>query len=37
MNLDALPYTSFIVLVEFAVGGVLVCLFADWRGRVASS
>jgi hypothetical protein len=37
MNLDALPYTSFIVLVEFAVGGVLVCLFADWRGRVAPS
>jgi hypothetical protein len=37
MNLDALPYTSFIVLVEFAVGSLLVCVFADWRGNVASS
>lgn len=37
MNLDALPYTSFIVLLEFAVGSLLVCLFADWRGRVAVS
>ncbi len=37
MNLDALPYTSFIVLLEFAVGSLLVCLFADWRGRVAAS
>jgi hypothetical protein len=37
MNLDALPYTSFIVLLEFAVGSLLVCLFADWRGRVAPS
>jgi drug/metabolite transporter (DMT)-like permease len=35
MNLDALPYTSFIVLLEFAVGSLWVCLFADWRGRVA--
>ncbi len=37
MNLDALPYTSFIVLVEFCVGSLLVCLLADWRGRVAPS
>ena len=37
MNLDALPYTSFIVLVEFAVGSLLVCVLADWRGRVAAS
>ncbi len=37
MNLDALPYTSFIVLLESAVGSLLVCLFADWRGRVAAS
>ena len=37
MNLDALPYTSFIVLLEFAVGSLLVCVFADWRGRVAAS
>lgn len=37
MNLDALPYTSFIVLVEFCVGCLLVCLYADWRGRVAPS
>ncbi|MBF6598946.1 MAG: hypothetical protein IVW36_00370 [Dehalococcoidia bacterium] len=37
MNLDALPYTSFIVLVEFCVGSLLVCVFADWRGRVAPS
>ena len=37
MNLDALPYTSFIVLVEFSVGSLLVCVFADWRGRVAPS
>ncbi|MHB8377850.1 MAG: hypothetical protein ACYDEB_12975 [Dehalococcoidia bacterium] len=37
MNLDALPYTSFIVLVEFCVGSLLVCVFADWRGRVAAS
>ncbi|MBI5287511.1 MAG: hypothetical protein HY873_00905 [Chloroflexi bacterium] len=37
MNLDALPYTSYIVLLEFAVGSLFVCVFADWRGRVASS
>ena len=37
MNLDALPYTSFIVLLEFSVGSLFVCLFADWRGRVAAS
>lgn len=37
MNLDALPYTSFVVLLEFAVGSLLVCVFADWRGRVAAS
>ncbi len=37
MNLDALPYTSFIVLVEFSVGSLLVCLLAQWRGRVADS
>lgn len=37
MNLDALPYTSYIVLVEFCVGSLLVCLFADWRGKVAES
>jgi len=37
MNLDALPYTSFIVLVEFCVGSLMVCVFADWRGRVAPS
>ncbi len=37
MNLDALPYTSFIVLTEFSVGSLLVCVFADWRGRVAPS
>ena len=28
---------SFIVLLEFAVGTMAVCLFADWRGRVAAS
>lgn len=37
MNLDALPYTSFIVLVEYSVGSLLVCLFAAWRGKVAAS
>jgi len=37
MNLDALPYTSFIVLVEFSVGTLLVCLLAQVRGRVADS
>lgn len=37
MNLDALPYTSFIVLVEFCVGSVAVCLLAAARGRVAES
>jgi MFS family permease len=37
MNLDALPFTSYIVLVEFAVGSLFVCVFADWRGRVAAS
>ena len=37
MNLDALPYTSYIVLVEFAVGSLFVTVFADWRGRVAAS
>jgi hypothetical protein len=37
MNLDALPYTSYLVLVEFAVGSLLVCVFAEWRGRVAAS
>jgi hypothetical protein len=37
MNLDALPYTSFIVLLEFAVGSLFVCVFADWRGRVEPS
>ncbi len=37
MNLDALPYTSFIVLIEFCVGGLLLCVLADWRGKVAPS
>ena len=37
MNLDALPYTSYIVLLEFTVGSLLVCVFADWRGNVAPS
>jgi hypothetical protein len=37
MNLDALPYTSFIVLIEFCVGGLLVCMLADWRGTVVAS
>lgn len=37
MNLDALPYTSFLVLLEFSVGGLLVCVLANWRGKVASS
>src|SRR5579859_7246493 len=37
MNLDALPYTSFIVLAEFSVGSLLVCLLAQVRGRVAES
>ena len=37
MNLDALPYTSYIVLLEFCVGSLLFCVFADWRGRVAPS
>lgn len=37
MNLDALPYVSFIVLVEFSVGSLLVALLAQWRGRVADS
>jgi len=37
MNLDALPYTSFIVLLEFCVGSLLVCMLADWRGKVAPS
>jgi hypothetical protein len=37
VNLDALPYTSFIVIMEFAVGSLLVCLIAGWRGNVAPS
>jgi hypothetical protein len=37
VNLDALPYTSFIVLLEFCVGSLLVCVLADWRGAVAAS
>ena len=37
MNLDALPYTSYIVLLEFCVGSLLFCVFADWRGKVAAS
>jgi hypothetical protein len=37
LNLDALPYTSYIVLLEFCVGSLLVCVLADWRGRVAAS
>lgn len=37
MNLDALPYTSFLVLMEFSVGSLIVCLLAQWRGRVAAS
>jgi hypothetical protein len=37
VNLDALPYTSFIVLLEFCVGSLLVCVLADWRGGVAAS
>lgn len=37
MNLDALPYTSFLVLMEFSVGSLLVCLLAQWRGRVEPS
>ncbi len=37
MNLDALPYTSFIVLMEFSVGSLLVAVLADARGRVAAS
>ncbi len=37
MNLDALPYTSYIVLLEFCVGSLIVCVFADWRGGVAES
>jgi hypothetical protein len=37
MNLDALPHTSYIVLVEFAVGTLLVTVFADCRGRVEPS
>ena len=37
VNLDALPYTSFIVLVEFCVGSLLVCVIADWRGTVEAS
>jgi hypothetical protein len=37
VNLDALPYTSFIVLAEFCVGTMLVCVLADWRGGVAAS
>jgi hypothetical protein len=37
MNLDALPYTSFLVLAEFSVGSLIVCVLAEWRGRVAPS
>jgi hypothetical protein len=37
MNLEALPYTSFLVLVEFCVGSLAVCVLAEWRGRVAAS
>jgi hypothetical protein len=37
MNLDALPYASYIVLVEFCVGSLIVCVAADWRGQVAAS
>jgi len=37
VNLDALPYTSFIVLVEFSVGSLIVCLYAQLRGRVEAS
>ncbi|HJU48705.1 MAG TPA: hypothetical protein VJ689_11240, partial [Gaiellaceae bacterium] len=29
--------TSFIVLLEFAVGSLFVCVYADWRGRVEMS
>lgn len=36
MNLDALPYTSFIVLMEFAVGSLIVAVLADWRGACAA-
>lgn len=37
MNLDALPYTSFIVLMEFSVGSLVVAVLADWRGACAVS
>lgn len=37
MNLDALPYTSFIVLMEFSVGSLFVCVYAQLRGRVEAS
>lgn len=37
MNLDALPYTSFLVLAEFSVGTLAVCVLAGWRGQVAAS
>jgi hypothetical protein len=37
VNLDALPFTSFIVLVEFSAGTLLVCFYAQLRARVESS
>ena len=37
MNLDALPFVSFIVLLEFSVGCLMVCVYTQARGRVAPS
>lgn len=37
MNLDALPQTVLLILVEFSVGSLVALLIADARGMVATS
>lgn len=37
MNIDALPYTAYLLLSELAVGSLAVLLFADARGFVERS
>ncbi|MEX2160220.1 MAG: hypothetical protein WEB04_12540 [Dehalococcoidia bacterium] len=37
MNLDALPHTVLIILVEFSAGSLIAALIADARGLVPSS
>ncbi|GAB4322381.1 MAG: hypothetical protein Kow0010_03130 [Dehalococcoidia bacterium] len=33
MNAEALPYTLYVILLEFAVGGLWITLYADLRGN----